>query len=459
MRSATNGCCGPGATTGDTRDGPISPRSSAAYLAAGAKCLPVLQGSIKAPQVANGKVTGRIGPDRTWTREICNVINAFPEISHWELSNEYDLPADHYKAEEQIDWANYRAYHRQFAEILNLLGGGELVAVENGRAGIWPKRTLRCVQSGDFARIAVVNSHHYCGTEPPETCLSNFNMGSEDKLPSLLFDDLRAVKRSASADGKARQSWLTEFGWDTLAGPVVSPYQQAVYLPRAWMMAMAAGTDKAFWFYNFDAADPKQFFDGCGLLTAKGEPKLSLCSLAGLTSVLPNPVYVGDLDAGPNTCGYVFRNGDKLVAALWTIEGDEGPTVRFQARAVQDYLGNPIAGDAVRLTMAPVYAVDLSKSDVWYKQTAYSLETPHLVPATAGDSVRLVVRVSNHRSEPIAGRLKLVLPEGWTAETAEVPVRVAPGEVQGRGTFLHDRFGRAGRFQGSGDYRHARANR
>ncbi len=61
---------------------------------------------------------------------------------------------------------------------------------------------------------------------------------------------------------------------------------------------MAAGTDKAFWFYNFDAPDPKQFFDGCGLLSAKGEPKLSLCSMAGLTSVLPNPIYVGDLDAG-----------------------------------------------------------------------------------------------------------------------------------------------------------------
>ena len=214
-------------------------------------------------------------------------------------------------------------------------------------------------------------------------------MGSEDKLPSLLFDELRAVKRAAQADGKPRQSWLTEFGWDTLAGPVVSAYQQAVYLPRAWMTAMAAGTDKAFWFYNFDAADPKQFFDGCGLLTAKGEPKLSLCAMAGLTSVLPNPVYVGDLDAGPNTCGYVFRNDDKLVASLWTIEGDEGPAVQFRAERVQDYLGNPIEAGPVRLSMAPVYAVGLSTSDVWYKQTAYSLETPRLVPATAGDSVRL----------------------------------------------------------------------
>ena len=101
--------------------------------------------------------------------------------------------------------------------------------------------------------------------------------------------------------------------------------------------------------------------------------------MAGLTSVLPNPNYVGDLDAGENTCGYVFSDGDKLVAALWTIQGDNGPTVRFQAGQLRDYLGNPIEGRSVRLTMAPVYAVGLSKSDAWYRQTAYSLDTPHLV--------------------------------------------------------------------------------
>ena len=73
------------------------------------------------------------------------------------------------------------------------------------------------------------------------------------------------------------------------------------------------------------------------------------------------------------------------MAALWTIRGDDGPTVRFQAGRLQDYLGNPIEGSTVRLTMAPVYAVGLSTRDAWYRQTAYSLDTPHLVPASGGD--------------------------------------------------------------------------
>ena len=409
---------------------PDFPKIVSAYVDAGAICLPVLQKSMERPRIVDGRVAGRVGPDRYWTREISNIINAFPGISHWELSNEYDLPADNWKAEELIDWASYRAYHRQFANILHLLGGGDLVAVENGRAGIWPQRELRCVQSGDFEHIGAVNSHYYCGTEAPEVSLSNYNMGTESKAPSLLFDELRAVKRAARADRKDRQSWLTEFGWDTLAGPLVSEFEQAVYLPRAWMMALAAGTDKAFWFYNFDAPHPRQFFDGCGLLDARGEPKLSLCAMAGLTSVLPDPSYVGDVNAGDNTCGYVFRNDGKLIAALWTIKGDMGPTVHFQAERLQDYLGNPIEGNAARLTMAPVYAVGLNQGDPWYKQTAYSLESPHLVPAAAGDPVCPVVRITNNRGEPISCQLGLVLPGGWTAEKSTVSTSVAPGEVK-----------------------------
>ena len=409
---------------------PYYPKIVGAYTDAGVKCLPVIQKSVEAPTVVGGKVTGRIGPDRQWTREIASLVMAFPQLTQWELSNEYDLVGSNWKVEDMIGWANYRAYHKQFANILEIMGGGELIAVENGRAGIWPERLLRCIQSGDFEKIAVVNVHHYCGTDAPEINLSNFNMGSESKLPSLLFDDLRAVKRAAQADGRKRQSWLTEFGWDTLAGPVVSAAEQAVYLPRAWMMAMAAGTDKAFWFYNFDAPNPKQFFDGCGLLDAKGEPKLSLCSLAGLTSVLPNPHYVGELEAGSNTCGYVFENSGKLVAALWTIQGQEGASVEFQAEQLKDYLGNPLSGKTARLSMAPVYAVGLSKNDRWFKQTAYSLETPHLVPAAAGDLVRPKVRVTNRRSEAIACQIQLILPEGWTAEKTSASANLAPGTTQ-----------------------------
>ncbi|HEY3323278.1 MAG TPA: sugar-binding protein [Planctomycetota bacterium] len=426
---------------------PYFPTLAKRYEDLGVKLLPCLMGAIKPPVAPASVPAGRdagatFGPDRAWATELADILSAFPKITHWELSNEYDLVDNHAKAEEAIRWANYRAYHKKFAEVINVLTGGEVVAVENGRAGIWPERAKDCVSSGDFAGIGVINTHHYCGIEAPEVNYGNFNTGFEtlrrDEAPSLFFDRLRAVKRVAVSDGKPRESWLTEFGWDTLAGNVVTPYEQAAFLPRAWLLALAAGTDKCFWFFNYDAAKSQQFFDGCGLLAFDGSPKLSLCALAGLTALMPNPKCVGEISAGENTWGYVFESEGKLVAALWAIDGrvqgsgvggqGNGPEVTFNAEQLHDYLGNKLAGKSAKLGLAPVYAVGLSKDDPLYKQTAFSLDSPYLVVATAGDQITATLRIQNNQAAQISGSAQLKVPEGWSAATADYAFKVQPGE-------------------------------
>ncbi len=52
------------------------------------------------------------------------------------------------------------------------------------------------------------------------------------------------------------------------------------------------------------------------MLSPTGEPKQALSSMAGLTSILPSPRYVGSLNTGDNTWGYMFENDGKLVASL-----------------------------------------------------------------------------------------------------------------------------------------------
>jgi len=412
---------------------PFYPKIVKAYEDAGARVMPVFMVSIKPPKMEGGKVVGPIGPDEKWVREIMQVMLSFPQISDWELCNEYDLKQDAAAAESLINWENYKKYHAAFGEIVKTVGFGKWRAVENGRAGVWPERVEDCVRSGYFADINVVNSHHYCGVNPPETNYGNFNTGfggQGDRQAALLFDDLRATTKAARLDGKPRQHWLTEFGWDTLAGHVVTPYEQAVYLPRAWMMAMAAGVEKAFWFYHFDAENPGVFFDGCGLLSFRREPKLSLCSLAGMTSILPTPKYVGMINAGDNTAGYVFEQDGKLVASLFSIEGDNGPEVSFQAEKVYDYLGNAIDGQKVKLTMAPVYAVGISRDSIWMQQAAYSLESPYLVVAAAGDTAQALLRVENGRKEAIKTRAALSLPEKWSATRPTAALETAAGMTQ-----------------------------
>ena len=279
---------------------PWYPKIVRKYEDNGARVLANLAGALKPPGAGNE-------PDLDWVREMVGIQTAFPALRYFELDNEYDLNAANAKAEESIGWKNYANYHKKFGEITRLLGGGQFKAVENGRAGIWPERLRRLVQSGDFASIDVVNSHHYAGTDAPEINVINHNMGfSGDENVLSFFDQLRAAKKVAASDGKPRQHWLTEFGWDTKAGPVVTPIEQAAYLQRAFMMLAAAGTEKGFWFFDLDAAKANQFFDGCGLFTHEKLPKLSYAAFAGLTQILPKPQYIGTINAGENTLAMCF---------------------------------------------------------------------------------------------------------------------------------------------------------
>ena len=410
---------------------PNFPSLLADYDRLGLICLPVLF-AIEPPVVADGRVV-RMGPDRKWTLDIADILVSFPKIRFWELANEYDLR--HALDERAVGWENYNLYHKKFGELVSLLGDGQLTAVENGRAGMYPVFVEQSVKSGAFDQIGVVNSHHYTGTEPPETNADNFNSGErlpEGRHPGSFFDTLRAAKRAGAADGKKREHWLTEFGWDTLAGPVVTPAQQAAYLQRGFLLAFAAGTDKAFWFYNFDVDEAKasHFFDGCGLINFRHEPKLSFASMAGLSSILPRPTYVGSINAGPNTAGYIFENDGKLVAGLWAVAGDKGPQVSFQAEEIFDYLGNKLDGLSAGLRSFPTYAVGLKKTDPLYAQTAYGIESNHSVAACTDDPVAVAVRITNNRDKAIDGTATVVPPSGWPLIQGEATYSVPPGEVR-----------------------------
>lgn len=397
--------------------------------------LPVFQQSMTPPKLEDGKVVGSWGPDETWRREIAKIALTFPNIRQWELNNEYELKGQTTKAEQAIGWKNYNAYHAAFAEVLKSLSGGNLAVVENGRAGIWPERLKDCIDSGKFAQVDIVNTHHYSGVDAPETNHSNFNTGFEgltdDRTPGLLFDDLREVVRIAQSDGKPRQHWHTEFGWDTKAGRIVTPFQQAVYLPRAFMMLIASGTARSFWFYHLDGREANAFFDGCGLLTHDLQPKLSLATFAALTYLLPNPTYVGQINAGPGTHGYVFRSRGKLVASLWTIAEPQGQRVTFDAEQMYDFLANPITGSSnVALSMSPVYAVGLREESDLHKQTAYDVHTAHMPMVAAGDTNTTVLRISNNRTHEMQSEVEFILPQGWQGSLNTNTASVAPGQTQ-----------------------------
>jgi hypothetical protein len=397
------------------------------YQDAGLEILPCFMADAIPDAVGDPVVTP------AWRKTIAGVLAAFPEITHWELGNEWDLDFEgkhHAQQDRARGWPFYRAFHRAFAQVVGALGE---ISVENGRAGAFPGQLRDFVTKGDFADLSVANVHFYTGSSAPEISVDNSNTGDGGGHDEILIypDRMRETVRAAGADGKKRPLWLTELGYDTGAGFIVNNFQQAVWLQRDFMVNFANGVEKQFWFYDFDAKKPAHYFDGCGLMTDAVEPKLSYCAYAALTRALPAPTYLGPLDAGPGTWGYLFMDHGTRVAALWMVAGTElradGPDVTFSSGKLSDYLGNPISGNHVKLSPAPVFCTGVADDDKWVRQSCYELSGLRYVIMTAGDTVQVPVAISNHRSAALTGKLKLELPAGWTAVSDDQAVTAAPG--------------------------------
>src|SRR5690606_22337699 len=146
---------------------------------------------------------------------------------------------------------------------------------------------------------------------------ANFNRGLRpgEEL-GFFFDTLRAAKRAGIDDGIKRESWLTEFGWDSVSGPAVSAAEQAAYLQRGFLPCFAAGTDRSFWFYSVESEQPPQIFESCGLCTHDEQPRPARAAMAGLTALRPRPVLAGTIYAGGNSAGYIIETDGQLVAGL-----------------------------------------------------------------------------------------------------------------------------------------------
>jgi hypothetical protein len=406
-----------------------------AYQDSGGILMPCMAQAIPEIKLEDGKVVGDVPPDRDWIAHLGDVLGGFQNIRYWELDNEYALEHEVREALEINNWTHYERYHQKFGDAVKILGNEELFAVENGRAGIFPELLLKAVQNGSFDNIQVANIHHYCGVDAPEENIRNANTGGLGVNAKLYFDKLRDTVANADADGKDREVFITEFGWDTKAGQVVSEAEQAAYLARAYMIHAAAGLDKSFWYWHFDSETAGGFFAGCGLMTFEREPKPALPAMAGMTQIIPDLNYIGDFYPGPGTMGYIFRQDGKLVAAAWSIrepgEDNLAVDIDFGAGAkLYDLYANPLKGTKATLGIAPVYAVGVAEDSPWVKQSQYSIASDHLMLTTAGEESVIRLKLENRFGKTLQGRVEVALPEGWIAP--EKPVSFTVGKDKGQ---------------------------
>lgn len=392
---------------GDYGGWPWYPKLVSGAEKAGLMTLACLMGSPEFPDsVKPGD--GRLTPSNVWRRDLAHALVSFPTLPAFELDNELDLRmkvpfADYAKG--------YAEFHRVFAEVTAACRPDALV-VSEGSASIPVARIEQFVKDGTYRQVSVVNGHHYCGVKPPELATDNQNTGMAKAGRTALLDVLRKFKAAASADGKMRQAWLTEWGFDTLAVHIVSELEQAAYLQREWLMGMQAGLDKMFWYWNYDTSGkPKVFFDGCGLYDGHRDPKPSAAAFATLRAYIPGAYrYLGYATPAPNALVQIVEAEGKVLAAAFKVD-PEGADVTLadpKAEKITDMFGRVLSRGERQLSVGPTWYIGLDRNCDWLKACPLDIASDRYVRTRSGDTFTVSTRTGDGCA------YTLETPKGWT---------------------------------------------
>ncbi len=361
-------------------------------------------------------------------------------ISHWEIWNE---PATF--------WTGSGA---QFGRLLKQASAAAKQAdpdcmvffSEAGRR--FNAEAIAAAGTGSFDGIT---PHYYCPPRSPEE-------GETDKLMK------NTPSEFAELGVTGKPFWVSEFGWNSSMDPQ-QMRNQAVFLVRSHVYGLASGLDKFFW-YNFVNDTPDKHYRHFGLINREDwTPRFGFGSYASMVHFLDRADFHSRVEIVRPARIFVFRKENGSVAVLWS-SGAEGrlqiknPNITIR---LYDMMGNPMPADedpgahgnamnppkpdsrapapakdlSIPLGAQPVYLVAEDLSAAGLTTVLESGVTEGISPAeirvlplvgSLDSNPPVCVEVSNVGRAPIAGRVRLEPPEGWTArETEQTLDSVAPG--------------------------------
>ncbi|MDB6033601.1 MAG: putative glycosyl hydrolase [Verrucomicrobiales bacterium] len=165
--------------------------------------------------------------------------------------------------------------------------------------------------------------------------------------------------------------WITEIGWQAPIKPDPDKdAQQAQLLVKTYLLSLAQGFEKLFW---FEARGPA-YGKGTdhGLIRADWTPRPAYDALKTMTVALgPSPRYAGWLDWN-GSYGFLFESQQRNVIAAWSPVGQERKLTFAEAVTVTPVTGQERrlgAGQELLLTNLPVFIAHVPDSLV---QTAHA---------------------------------------------------------------------------------------
>ncbi len=216
------------------------------------------------------------------------------------------------------------------------------------------------------------------------------------------IDTLNQLVRNHN-DGETIPLWFSEIGWPTHLNPRgVDENTQAAYLIRTYVLSIAAGVEKIFWYNLMDTGTDKLYNEhNFGIIHNTGDalgsytPKPAYVALSTLTRQLTgaNPV---SQDVANGIYHYTFDKNNEKINVLWSLDKKD-ITVNTQApHTVIDMMGRktiytPLQGKVyLTLTGEPLFIQ--GDIDNIVQASPFSLQS---TPAYSNDTITLTLRVNS----------------------------------------------------------------
>ncbi len=210
--------------------------------------------------------------------------------------------------------------------------------------------------AGGLAAADAVDIHHYPRLRPPE----------------YMEEWLQRFNKSMDEHGGRKPIWLTEYGYyaddephsvpisdSGFDSPLASEVQQAAYVVRWTMIMLAGGVEKIF--YHAGTCDGLNRDSMQGIFYEYGGTPHKVYAAQAVMASLFTPAcrFVKRLDVGEGVRGYLFRDGERVVACVWAPSGAKPRPLHLANDRMQllDLMRRPQSARRFTPDGTPVYIV------------------------------------------------------------------------------------------------------
>ncbi len=231
-----------------------------------------------------------------WEEYVFETVTHFKgRVTHWEVWNEpniryFWLPKQDPREYSRLLRSTYATAKKADPECTILIGGIIGFDVDYLR---------KVYEQGSSMYFDVVSLHPYLGNDPFD--LGNFS------------GNMSAVKALISEFGDSnKEIWFTEMGWPTSEN--TSKEDQAAYLIRGYVLSLAVGADKLFWF-NLNAAPPPE--GSSGLIEHDLTPRPAFWAHKAFAGIVGQARYDRKIEIKAGIHAHLFHESGQYTLVLW----------------------------------------------------------------------------------------------------------------------------------------------